>query len=162
MIETLNSWLLESSLNHWVMGTNWVWPAFETLHFFGLCLLLGGLLVIDLRLIGFVKNVSLRLTHALLPMVVIGFTINFLTGMMFYIGDPERYSINIGFQIKMLMVLLAGINALWFFLRIEKPMKIWDEYGDTTKEAKTVGALSLMLWFSVLICGRLIPYVGTG
>ena len=118
--------------------------------------------MIDLRLIGFVKKLSLQLTHALLPLVVLGFTINLVTGVMFYVGDPERYAVNIGFQIKMLLVLLAGLNALWFFLRIDKPMKGWNEYGDTTIEAKAVGALSLGLWFGVLICGRLIPYVGTG
>lgn len=162
MINELNNWLLGSSLNQWIMGTNWVWPAFETLHFFGLCLLLGGLLVIDLRLVGFGKNISLQGAHKLLPLVIIGFVINLFTGAMFYVGDPERYAVNIGFQIKMVMVVLAGLNALWFFLRIEKPMKHWDEFGSTSLEAKTIGVLSLLLWFGVLACGRLIPYVGTG
>jgi hypothetical protein len=73
-----------------------------------------------------------------------------------------RYSINIGFQIKMVLVVIAGLNALWFWLRINKDMHSWAPDADTPVEAKVIAWVSLLTWTGVLLLGRLIPYVGTG
>lgn len=162
MIESTVGWILASPLNQFVLGWNWTWVILECLHFVGLSLLLGSLLVIDLRLVGFFKQIPLAATHQLLPWVFVGFGINLVTGVMFFFGDPERYSINIGFQIKFFLIFLAGLNALWFFLKIDRPMQDWDQHGDTPILAKVIGGGSLAIWFSVLMLGRLIPYVGTG
>ena len=155
-------WILSSPLHAWIIGTAWAWPLFETLHFFGLSLLLGSLLVVDLRLIGFFRPLALQGTFQLLPWATAGFALNLVTGLMFLAGDPQRYLIHTGFRLKMLLVLLAGLNALWFVLRISQPMRTWPSHGDTPAEAKLIGVLSLALWFGVLIMGRLIPYVSTG
>jgi hypothetical protein len=111
-----------------------------------------------LRLAGFLRQIDLKSTHRLLPWAVIGFVMNLVSGFLFFMGDPGRYSINIGFQIKMVLVLVAGLNVLIFALLIEN----WDPYGDTTGLAKTVAWVSLAAWTGVLLLGRLIPYIGTG
>lgn len=162
MTESIVSWTGSTALNAWVMGSSWIWPTMETLHFVGLTLLLGSLLIIDLRLAGFFRQISIAATHKLLPWVFIGFGINMTTGILFFFGDPGRYAINIGFQIKMVLVLIAGLNALWFYWKINSVMKTWEPAGDTPVIAKTIAWVSLGTWFSVLILGRLIPYVGTG
>jgi len=155
-------WILSTSLSQWILGTFWAWPLFETFHFFGLCLLLGALLIIDLRMVGLFRGMSMQATHQLLPLVFIGFGINILTGILFIFGDPGRYFINIGFQIKMVLVFLAGLNAVLFYWKVNGPMHHWDAHGDVPGFAKAIGAASLVLWFGVLVLGRLIPYVGTG
>ena len=91
-----------------------------------------------------------------------GFFINLTTGMLFLIGDPARYAVNIGFQIKMLLILIAGLNALWFAVKISPILIDWDPYGDTPSAAKISAYVSLSAWFGILLLGRLIPYVGTG
>jgi hypothetical protein len=118
MTESLVSWIEGGTLNTWVLGSSWIWPTMETLHFVGLALLLGSLLIIDLRLAGFFRQIDIRATHKLLPWVFIGFGLNLVTGVLFFFGDPGRYAINIGFQIKMILVLIAGLNALWFYWKI--------------------------------------------
>lgn len=155
-------WVLGTSFHNWILDTPWVWPTAETLHFFGLCLLLGALITIDLRLAGCFRKLSLQATHQLLPLVFVGFAINLATGILFLFGDPERYAVNIGFQIKMVLLVLAGLNAVWFYWKINGPMHEWQSHEDTPVLAKTIGVLSLLFWFGVLIFGRLIPYVGTG
>ena len=155
-------WLLGTALHSWILNTVWAWPLLETLHFFGLSLMLGALLIIDLRLVGFFQKLSIQATHQLLPWVIIGFIVNLITGVLFFVGDPARYIIHTGFQLKMLLVVLAGLNALWFFLKIDKPMRSWESHAQTPTDAKLIGGLSLVLWFSVLVLGRLIPYVSTG
>ncbi len=155
-------WVSSTALSNWVIGNEWVWPMAETFHFFGLSLLLGGLLLIDMRMIGWFRQINIAATHTLLPFVFIGFGINLITGVLFYFGDPERYTINIAFQIKMVLVLLAGLNALLYYWKLDRDMQHWPPYGDTPMLAKWVGGGSLILWFGVLIFGRLIPYLGTG
>ena len=108
MTEILIRTIEGSTINSWILTTTWLWPFLEIIHFIGLSLLLGSMLVIDIRLAGYIRNMSIMRTHDLLPMAAIGFFINMVTGLLFLIGDPARYLINIGFQIKMelLMILL--------------------------------------------------------
>lgn len=162
MIESFIEWAANTPLNGLVMNWPWTWVILETLHFIGLSILIGALLVMDLRLIGFFRALPVSATHQLLPWVFVGFGINLVSGVLFFFGDPGRYTINIGFQIKFFLIFLAGVNALWFFWKINRDMHTWEPYGGTTGLAKVIGFASLAFWFSVLIMGRLIPYVGTG
>lgn len=145
-----------------VIGSTWLWPFMEIVHFVGLSLLMGGLIVVDLRLAGFFRSINLVATHKLLPWVFVGFGLNLVTGVLFFFGDPLRYSENIGFRIKMVLILIAGLNALWFYWKINPVMHSWDGDADTPALAKVIAFVSLATWTSVLLLGRLIPYVGTG
>jgi hypothetical protein len=150
------------AINSWILSSYWLWPMLEIIHFVGLSLLLGAMLIVDLRLAGYFRQIDIMATHRLLPWATFGFLLNLVTGTLFFIGDPARYSINIGFQIKMVLVLIAGLNALWFIWKINPRVASWDAHGDTPKDAKAVAVLSLLAWLAVLLLGRLIPYVGTG
>ena len=161
-MDSIIRWILDSSLNSWITGTHWAWPAFEILHFVGLSLLLGSMLIIDLRLVGYLRRMSISAVYAYLPLAAIGFGINLVTGALFVFGDPERYMMNISFQFKMLLVLIAGANALWFACKISPAMSFWSPDGDSSPQAKIIACVSLLSWFGVLLLGRLIPYVGTG
>jgi hypothetical protein len=161
-VETFAQSIVGGSLNSWIQETYWLWPVMEISHFIGLSLLLGGLLVIDLRMAGLFRSFDPAATHRLLPLVLIGFSINLLTGILFFYGDPMRYSVNIGFQIKMGLVLLAGLNAAVYYWKVSPIMQGWDATTSSPPLAKFVAYASLTLWTGVLLCGRLIPYVGTG
>ena len=162
MLETFALSIVDGPLNQWIQLTFWLWPVLEIIHFIGLSLLLGGLIVIDLRMAGHFKALNLAATHKLLPVVLIGFSLNLVTGVLFFYGDPLRYSVNIGFQIKMMLVVLAGLNTLLYYWKITPVMHTWDPNADSPPLAKFVAYASLMTWTGVLLCGRLIPYVGTG
>jgi hypothetical protein len=146
----------------WVTSTSWLWPFMEILHFIGLSLLLGALLVIDLRMMGFFRAIDIRAIHTLLLWVFIGFALNLVTGILFFFGDPMRYAVHAGFQLKMVLILLAGINAVWYSWKIHPAMQEWDANVNPPAPAKLVGSISLVLWLSILLLGRLIPYVSTG
>ena len=62
----------------------------------------------------------------------------------------------------MFLILVAGVNAIWFFRRINPTMAEWDPHGDTSLATKVVAFVSLGAWTGVLLLGRLIPYIGTG
>ena len=117
-METFVTAVEGSAINHWVLGFTWTWPILEILHFIGLSLLLGALLVIDLRMAGFFRRINITGTHKMLPWVFVGFGINLVTGFLFLMGDPARYTANIGFWWKMFLIGLAGVNAIWFWIKI--------------------------------------------
>ena len=156
-METFAQSIVGGSLNSWIQETYWLWPVMEISHFIGLSLLLGGLLVIDLRMAGHFRSFDPAATHRLLPLVLIGFGINLLTGILFFYGDPMRYSVNIGFQIKMGLVLLAGLNAALYYWKVSAIMHDWDATTSSPPIAKFVAYASLVLWTGILLCGRLIP-----
>ena len=163
MIETLTNEIMASQLSQWIQATYWLWPVLEIIHFFGLTLLLGGLIIVDLRMIGFFPTINLQGVKKLLPFVIFGFLLNLITGILFVYGDPSRYAINIGFQIKLILILLAGCNAAIYHFRVEG--YVFDLGSSSIRPPltiKLVGLTSLSLWTGVLLLGRLIPYVGTG
>ena len=162
MIEALTEEMMASNLTQWIQATYWLWPILEIFHFFGLTLLMGGLIIVDLRMIGFFSDIGLEGVKKLLPLVIFGFLINLITGVLFLFGDPSRYSINIGFQIKMILVSLAGCNAAIYHLKVEPLFSNLNLTDRLPLMIKITGFTSLTLWTGVLLLGRLIPYVGTG
>lgn len=162
MTESLVQAIEGGAINTWVLSTYWLWPLLEIIHFIGLSLLLGSMLIVDLRLAGFLRPIDIRALHRLLPWATLGFIMNAVSGFLFFMGDPGRYSINIGFQIKMVLVLIAGLNVLVFALKVSPLINDWERHGDTPGLAKTVAWVSLGAWTGVLLLGRLIPYLGTG
>lgn len=162
MLDSLAQVLLGSPLNEWILATYWLWPVMEITHFIGLTLLMGGLLVVDLRMFGWFPSLSATAAHKILPLVLLGFALNLTTGILFFVGDPMRYSINVGFQVKMILVILAGANAFLFHLQnwLRPQSSLALLLG--SMDQRIVAGLSLGLWTGVLLLGRLIPYVSTG
>jgi hypothetical protein len=162
-INPVLDWMQTTWLNHLALDYTWTWPICESLHFIGMSLLFGSILVMDLRLLGLQHAAISSLTvHRLLPMAFLGFGINLATGIVFCFGDPHRYAINISFQLKMVCVLLAGLNALLYAVKVAPALAEIPPNAATPPIAKAVGAASILLWTCVLCFGRLIPYLGTG
>ncbi len=161
MFQSLASSIADSGLNQWIAETYWLWPVLEIFHFIGLSIMLGALLIIDARLLGMLRTYDAGSVKRLVPLVWVGFCINLASGTMFFVGDPMRYSINIGFQIKMLLILVAGLNVVVYQLQVRPQLIGWNTVSMPTI-ARLVAIASLATWGGVLLLGRLIPYVGTG
>jgi hypothetical protein len=135
----------------------WLFAAFETIHFIGLCLLMGAMLVVDLRLIGLMRQVSLKAVLTLLPIAIGGFILNLVSGLAFFVSNPLSYWPNPAFKLKMVLVLIAGLNALYFEIAEHRPIKAADPHGDTHRATKISAGLSLGLWLLIIFWGRAIP-----
>lgn len=153
-------WLKASSVSTWINERTWVWPLAEILHFIGLSLLIGVTGFFDLRLMGFFRRVSIRAAHSLVPLAMIGFAINLLTGLVFIVGLPEQYANNRMFWWKVGFIAIAGLNAMVFESRLAARLVALEPGVDTPISAKIVGVISLVAWFGVLYCGRMLPFLG--
>jgi hypothetical protein len=137
----------------------WLWPLCESLHFLGLILLIGAAGFFDLRLMGFMKGVSLRSAKKFVPWAMMGFAVNLLTGLIFFISQPQQYATNFAMWLKVVFLLVAGINAMLFETSFSDRLMALDAGADTPMSAKVIGAVSLMSWFAVLYFGRMLPYL---
>src|SRR5256885_8969144 len=117
MIQNLSVWLHSTKLS-WAVagGLPWLWPLCETLHFIGLALLVGIVGVLDLRMLGMAKGLPIGPLQRLMPFAILGFTINLVTGFLFFTGDPTQYIHNIAFGFKLLFIGLAGVNVILFYV----------------------------------------------
>jgi len=155
-IET--AWLTNASVKALVLNTTSVWPAAETIHFIGLALSFGIVLVLNLRILGVMKSVAFADLHRLMPWGLIGVAVNLVSGMLFFIAIPEQYDTNIAFQWKMLLLVLTGVNLL-YFTSAENP---WTTGAgvDASIGAKAFAASTIALWAGVVFFGRMLPYIG--
>jgi hypothetical protein len=135
----------------------WLWPTLETLHFFGMALLVGCVGTLDLRMLGVAKGLPLGPMQRLIPWAVFGFAINMITGIGFYIGNPEQYQ-TWAFLAKITFIVLAGANALWFYVSgLHRRLAAVGAGQDAPMAAKLVAAGSLVLWLGVMFWGRMLP-----
>jgi hypothetical protein len=141
-----------------VLSSPWGWPSLETLHFIGLSLLIGVILLIDLRMLGVMKNVAFPAIHRLLPWAILGYGTNLVSGMLFFVASPEQYAHNVAFVWKLILMMLAGANALYFTVFDEA----WTlQPGDEAPlSAKAVAVSAILLWVGVLYFGSMLPFIG--
>jgi hypothetical protein len=111
-------------------------------------------------MLGIAKGLPLAPMHRLIRWGVAGFTINMVTGTLFFIGTPYQYIGNIGFTLKMIFIVLAGLNVLIFYLTVYRRVENLEPGEDAPLPAKIVAAASLLLWLGVISFGRSLPYFG--
>src|SRR5215510_2574763 len=149
---------LARALGAFVVGHTWVWPSCETLHFVGLCLLFTVVILVDLRMLGMAKSMSFPALYQLLPLGMLGFAMNLVTGMAFFIGAPEQYTKNPVFYWKIVFVILGAVNVLYFML-LDEPWTV-GAGDDAPLTAKLVAASAIFVWVGVLFFGHMLPFLG--
>jgi hypothetical protein len=165
-MEALSDFLISTGIGDYVATHDWVWPLCETLHFFAMSVLIGTVGAVDLRVMGFLKGIPIRLLDKFIPLGVISFFINLTTGFIFIagnpVGGPMEYLTNLSLQIKMLLVLIAGINLLVFYVSgMHRQLEAVPADGDAPRGAKVVALVSLTAWIFVIVMGRFIMYNDT-
>jgi hypothetical protein len=136
----------------WLKGSLWAYPALEAVHIAGIALLIGSLVVLELRVLGLGRELAVdALAQLAMPVSLIGFAVAALSGTLLFAADAFDLLVNPAFRLKMLALLLLGTNATLFHA-----------FGGLRSGgvgAKLQIALSLLLWLAVIACGRMIAYV---
>ena len=153
------AWLETTAIAETIRTVPWIYPTLETLHYFGLALVVGGILLTDLRLLGLAASLPLKSMLGLLRFVWVGFVINVLSGTLIFIYGAANFSTNTAFRVKMVLLLLAGINALIFTRAAARSGDLWIDSGRVPPAIKTVATASVILWIGVVTAGRWMAYV---
>jgi hypothetical protein len=148
MLDPLLEALQDSAFAHWVQSS--AYPIVITLHSIGLAILVGLLVVIDLRVLGFAQRMPLPALRPLMKVVWIGFCVNALSGAMLFCIDAKKDFYSNLFRLKLAMILLGLtlgvlIQANLLHTHIAPRTKAW-------------ALVSLLCWTGAIISGRLLAY----
>jgi hypothetical protein len=152
-------WLENTAIADAIRTIPWLYPMFETGHYIGLSLLVGGIMLIDLRVLGMARGLPLRGMIGLLPFVWAGFIINLLTGSMLFIYGATNFGVNRAFQLKMAFMIVAGLNALAFDVAVRRSGGQWVAADRPPTIVKGFATLSLVFWLCVVTTGRWMAYL---
>jgi hypothetical protein len=160
-VSTLCQWLEQTGVGTSIRESLWLFPIIETIHIFGIILLVGATSILDLRLMGLTfrdESVS-RLAGRFIPWALAGFIIQVVTGSLLFLSEATKMYSNLGFEIKMGLIIVAGLNALIFHSVAYKSVGKWDHDPVGPLSARVAGLLSILLWFGIVAAGRWIAYV---
>lgn len=139
----------------------WWWGFLMALHFMGLALIVGTVGILDLRIMGFLKQLPVKPLHRFIPFAMAGLGVNIVTGCLAFIGQPENYIYSGAFWLKMTALLLLGLNAAVFYLtNVFERLENLGPGEDATPFAKLVAGSSLALCFALIFLGRYIQPLG--
>jgi len=166
VIASAQVWLVSAIERHSpvadLMRTAWAWPIAESLHFLGLCLLVGAIGSFDLRLLGVARSVPIAAVHRLVPWGLLGFAINIASGLMFVLTEPDQYIYNPSFHLKVLFLGIAGVNASLFYVTSFQQAFGRSPSLDAPRRAKVIALVSLCARMTVIVCGRMITFYRPG
>lgn len=138
----------------------YMYPWIESTHVLTLMLFAGTLIIVDLRLLGLAfREVPVsEMTQRMLPWTVAGFVIMVITGALLFYAIPVRTYQSLWFRIKVVFLIIAGLNAWWMHRKIMANQAEWDSAPKPPAAARRSAALSLMSWAVVIVTGRFIAY----
>ncbi len=153
-------WLGSTAWSVALLESFWVWPLLESTHIMTLTLFVGTAVMMDLRLLGVnFKSVPIsEFTSRMLPWTRGAFAVMALTGVLIFYSAPVRYYHNIFFRLKVLLLIVAGLNAFVFHRGIHRRVAEWDLGAVLPREARVAGAVSLVCWALIVVTGRMIAY----
>ena len=153
-------WLGTTPWSVALLESLWVYPIVETTHVLTLCLFLGMIAMVDLRLVGLtLRDVPVsEVAGRLLPWALVGFALMVVSGLLLFYSNPLRAFENVFFRIKIVMIVLAGLNAFVFHTTVYRRVTVWDRAPVAPLRARAAGYLSLMLWAGVVVAGRMQAY----
>jgi hypothetical protein len=153
-------WLQNTSFATGIRQSDLFFPLIEGSHILSLSLSVGLILVFDLRLVRlvFIREPVSKIMRQFVPLSLPGFGIMFVTGVLLFVAQAEKVYSNPFFRWKLLLLLLAGLNALAYQIKFYPKMAQWDKSGVVPWEARASGAASLIIWASIIVLGRTMAY----
>ena len=147
---------LGQAMRQWL----WLYPTVETVHIAGIALLVGSIAVLDLRLLGLGRALPVRrLAAHVLPWSLGSFALILPSGLAMFVAHAGDFIANPVFALKVSLILAAGVNAAVFHAGVYRGAAAWDVDRMPPPAARLAAGMSLLLWVSVIACGRLLAYV---
>lgn len=154
----LINWLVNTPASSLVNDYRWSWPIAESVHFFGLVLLVGTVAAFDLRLLGLAKGIRPADLHRLLRFGIAGFVMLLVTGLLFISGAPDQYFYNGAFHLKAISLGLMAVNVTLFYSLEFRDIQTLGPYDDAPGRAKAIAAVSLVLLVAIMLFGRMLTF----
>ena len=159
-LKDLISYLENSGLADNIRENDLLFPLIESVHVLSICLVVGSILAVDLRLLGLAsvhRSVS-RVTQGILPLTWCAFVVAVASGSLLFISNATKYLGNGYFIAKIFLICAAGLNMAIFHGISAKDLPRWENDARLPLPARLAGGLSILLWVAVVACGRWIGF----
>lgn len=153
-------WLNTTPVATSIRESDLVFPLIETAHVLAITLLVGTVAAVDLRLLGvtLTEDKVSTVARRVLPLTWAGFAVMLMSGILLFLAEAEKSYGNTAFRLKMLLLVLAGLNPLIFHFTIFRSVAVWDDAPQVPVRARAAAIASLTLWSAIIIAGRAIAY----
>ena len=142
-----------------------LFPLIESVHVLAICLVVGSIMAVDLRLLGlaWVKRPVSTVTRGILPLTWGAFTVAVASGFLMFISNATKYLGNGFFVAKLVLIAAAGVNMMVFHFISARNQVRWDNQARLPLSARLAGGVSMLIWIAVVACGRWIGFtMGVG
>jgi hypothetical protein len=156
-------WLEGTALAARLRESALLFPLLESMHVIGLALVLGTIAVLDLRLLG-VASTDWRfrqMSADVLKWTWGAFAATVATGVLMFVTNATVYSGNTAFRLKLVLLALAGLNVAVFELTAGRSMDRWDRLQSAPPAGRAAAVISLALWMTIVVAGRVIGFTTT-
>jgi hypothetical protein len=152
--------LYDSHFGTYIRESDYAFSIIESVHVLGITLLVGTIAVLDLRMLGVVlrRMAVTRIARTVLPLTWGGFAVMFVSGFLLFWAEAAKNYLNPAFRIKMLLLLMVGLNPLIFHTGVYRRVHEWELLEVSPWRARGAAIASLSLWGGVIIAGRMIAY----
>jgi hypothetical protein len=159
-LDTVFQKLNDSPVSHFIRENVNAFPWIESFHVLAITLVFGTIGIVDLRLLGYQshRRSARQLIVELLPFTWAAFAVAVVTGALLFASNAVAYSHNTQFQLKMLAIVVAGINMAVFHVTAYRRIVDWDDRLPPPLTARIAGATSLIIWLLVIFLGRWIGF----
>jgi len=153
-------WLGETQGSIALHESLYMYTLIESIHVIGITLFVGSIAMVDLRLLGraFSTVPVSEMTRRILPWTVAGFVIMATTGLLLFYAIPVRTYHSVWFRLKVVLFLIAAVNIWFFHRRVQRNVEYWDRQPVPPRPARLAATISLVVWASVVVAGRMIAY----
>jgi hypothetical protein len=152
-------WLDSTRLNAFMGQSKWAFPLLDTIHTLGIVLVAGTIMLVDLRLLSLgLRSVPVAaVVHRIVPWTLAGFGLMFVTGGLLFCSEAVKMYRSPAFRIKLVLLILAGLNALIFHRTVYRDVAKWGP-SSVPARARLAGLASLLFWMAIIAAGRAIAY----
>ena len=154
-------WLENQPFPVTIAESTWLFPTIESVHVVALVLVVGSIMLVDLRLLS-LSSLNIRvkqLFDEILPLTWSAFAVAAASGLLLFSSRAVEYYGNFPFRVKMVLLTCAGLNMLVFHLTTYRAVQEWEQQQPFPQHARAAGALSLLFWISIVVFGRWIGFV---
>jgi hypothetical protein len=151
-------WLESSGLGQMMRKSAWMYPIVEIVHIVGFVILVGAVVMFDLRVLGLGRGLPVTaLARHLLPWSWAGLALVVPAGLMMFTAHATEFATNPAFLLKLGLLVTAAVNVAFFHMVPYRSVSAWHIAGPPGA-ARAAAVLSIVIWIAVITCGRLIAY----
>jgi hypothetical protein len=154
------AWLAATPLSVTMRTASWLYPVVEIVHIAGFSVLVGSVVLFDLRVLGFARALPVAaLGRHLLRWALASLLLVVPAGLLLFSAHPVELANNPAFRLKLILIAAAGLNALLFHILPYRTVASWDRERAAPLAARAGALLSILLWLGIITCGRLLAYL---